>query len=55
MLNAFASLKCSKKCEHNVQRPTSDMECPKQGSQLVKCLADNRLMSDSGVRKILSE
>ena len=21
MLNAFASLKCSKKCEHNVQRP----------------------------------
>ena len=22
MLNAFASLKCSKKCEHNVQRPT---------------------------------
>ena len=23
MLNAFASLKCSKKCQHNVQKPTS--------------------------------
>ena len=22
MLNAFASLKCSKKCWHNVQKPT---------------------------------
>ena len=22
MLNAFASLKCSKKCEHNVQKPS---------------------------------
>ena len=21
MLNAFASLKCSKKCQHNVQKP----------------------------------
>ena len=24
MLNAFASLKCSKKCLHNVQKPTYD-------------------------------
>ena len=23
MPNAFASLKCSKKCQHNVQKPTS--------------------------------
>ena len=23
MLNAFASLKCSEKCQHNVQKPTS--------------------------------
>ena len=22
MLNTFASLKCSKKCQHNVQKPT---------------------------------
>ena len=23
MLNAFASLKCSKKCQHNVQKPST--------------------------------
>ena len=27
MLNAFASLKCSKKCEHNVQRPNHGLIC----------------------------
>ena len=25
MLNAFASLKCSKKCQHNVQKPTKSI------------------------------
>ena len=30
MLNAFASLKCSKNCQHNVQKPTQldlDLVC----------------------------
>ena len=29
MLNAFASLKCSKKCEHNVQRPIPRATLPR--------------------------